>query len=256
MISHIQFYKGYATKLANIGTKRFDFKPGINVLFGPNGCGKSTILKTAAAYCAIPNSGWTTFSDSKHFINPDVEYYPHNYAKYSPGNCVADVGWDGTPTLFNAGDIAADESWFYKNVGQSKDNIFSEQEQMLAMVNNPSSGEYRSYQINKILNHIKSNKAQAPLGDANSNPQEAAYIGSLPRTGRNTILFDEPERSLSMPKQLALFNALDHFNDFQIIISTHSPLILFKENINIIDVEEGYANECIQILINLFAQIQ
>lgn len=260
MITHIQFYKGYATKLPNIGNKRFEFSPGLNVLYGPNGCGKSTILKTLAAYCAIPNAGWSTASDPNQFPNQGREYYPHNYTTMAPGNCVADVGWDGTPSLFNSGDIAADESWFYKNVGKNKDNIFSEQEQMLALANNPSSGEYRSYQINKILNHIKANKPLMPLGleDPNNpkfNHAEALYLSSLNKTGKHTILFDEPERSLSMPKQMALFNALDQFNEFQIIISTHSPLILFKENANIIDVESGYAQECVQLLINLFQQI-
>ena len=256
MINHIKFQTGYATKLPNIADKAFMFTPGINVLFGPNGCGKSTVLKTLAAYCGIKESGWSAFTDPLSLPNDSKEFFPGNYSIFAPGNCVADVGWDGTPTLFNAGDIAADESWFYKNVGKNKDNVFSESEQMLAMINKPSSGEYRAYQINKILNMIATNAPAAMVGDPQRHVGEAMYISSLPRNGKKTILFDEPERSLSLPKQLALFNALDGFTEnYQLIISTHSPLILFKSNINIIDVEPGYANECMQILAGLFNAI-
>lgn len=256
MISHIRFLQGYATKLANIGHNNFTFTPGINVLFGPNGCGKSTILKTIAAYAAIKDTGWSRFSDPLSLPNDAREFFPHNYAEFSPGNCKAEVGWDGTPTLFNAGDIAADESWFFKNVGQVKDNMFSETEQLLAMANKPSSGEYRAYQINKILNQIKQGAPDIIMGDPQKHIGEALYISSLPRNGKKTILFDEPERSLSLPKQLALFNALDQFTDqYQLIISTHSPLILFKSNINVIDVEPGYAQECMKILANLFGAL-
>lgn len=256
MITHIQFQQGYAIKLPNISNKTFTFTSGINVLFGPNGCGKSTILKTIAAYCAIKDTGWSRFTDPLSLPNESATFFPHNYAIFSPGNCIANVGWDGTPSLFNAGDIAADESWFFKNVGQNKDNVFSENEQMLAMINKPSSGEYRAYQINKILNMISSNAPAAILGDPSQHPGEAHYIHSLPRNGKRTILFDEPERSLSLPKQLALFNALNGFEqNYQLIISTHSPLILFKSNINVIDVEPGYAHECMRIMAELFNAI-
>jgi predicted ATPase len=256
MINHIRFQTGYATKLPNIGHNPYTFTPGINVLFGPNGCGKSTVLKTIAAYCAIKETGWSSYTDPLSLPNDSRDFFPSNYSTLAPGNCIADVGWDGTPTLFNAGDIASDETWFYKNVGKNKDNVFSESEQMLAMINKPSSGEYRAYQINKILNMIATNAPQTILGNPATSPGEASYINSLPRNGKRTILFDEPERSLSLPKQLALFNALDAFTEnYQLIISTHSPLILFKSNINIIDVEPGYANECMKILAELFGQI-
>jgi len=256
MINHIRFNTGYATKLANVGHNTFTFNDRINVLFGPNGCGKSTILKTIAAYCAITDTGWSSYTDPKQYPNDERRFFPINYSILAPGNCTADVGWDGTPSLFNAGEIAADDSWFFKNVGQNKDNVFSESEQMLAMINKPSSGEYRAYQINKILNMIAKNAPSALMGEPKSQG-EVDYIRSLPRNGKRTILFDEPERSLSLPKQLALFGALDNFeNDYQLIISTHSPLILFKPNINLIDVEPGYAAECMNILAELLSNLQ
>jgi len=255
MINHIKFKTGYATKLANVSNNTFTFTPNINVLFGPNGCGKSTILKTIAAYCAITDTGWSSFTDPLQYPSDKREFFPINYSIHAPGNCTAEVGWDGSPSLFNAGEIAADDGWFFKNVGKNKDNVFSENEQMMAMINKPSSGEYRAFQINKILNMIAKNAPLQLMGEP-ACEGEVQYINSLPRNGKRTILFDEPERSLSLPKQLALFGALDNFEkDYQLIISTHSPLILFKSNINLIDVEPGYAAECMKILAELLGAI-
>jgi predicted ATP-dependent endonuclease of OLD family len=87
-----------------------------------------------------------------------------------------------------------------------------------------------------IPNHI-SNKQLAQL--------ETEYIKSLPRNGKITLLLDEPEKALSIPKQVELFDVLVKLSDnFQLIIATHSPFILGYKKANIIDVTPGYMKEC------------
>jgi hypothetical protein len=59
MISSLAFTSGYPTRLKGIGRKRLTFNDRINVLFGPNGSGKTTILKTLAVVSGCGRGGWS-----------------------------------------------------------------------------------------------------------------------------------------------------------------------------------------------------
>ena len=59
MISTLQFHSGYPTKLKGIGKRQIAFNDRVNVLFGPNGSGKTTILRTLATAAGCGNGGWS-----------------------------------------------------------------------------------------------------------------------------------------------------------------------------------------------------
>lgn len=89
-----------------------------------------------------------------------------------------------------------------------------------------------------------SNKALAQI--------EVDYIKSLPRNGKITLLLDEPEKALSIPKQIELFDVMMKLSDhFQIILATHSPFILEYKKANLIDITPGYVKNVKQIIKNL-----
>ena len=116
MITHIKFDRGFATQLRCTGNKTFKFTPGINVLFGPNGCGKSTIVKTLKAYCGIETGGWSEVSDPATLGTTSTALgFPTAYASLAPGKCFANVGWTGNPSFFNDGEIKVSETFFFQD---------------------------------------------------------------------------------------------------------------------------------------------
>lgn len=247
MIKSIEFIEGFTVEdIYKDSKKKYEFTKGLNAFFGPNGSGKSVALKFMKAYCSIPKGGWTQVVDPKA-LAPDS--FPHCYRAMTPEKDRAIVDWDGSPVFYNAGDISDNNAWFFQAAGEnSDDGLSTEAERFDTMLEKPSSGQYRLKQINKILNLVKSPpsyKEYNPiLGDVSA---QLEYLDSLPKDSGITLLLDEPERSLSLPKQKKLLEILLEFSkDYQIIMACHSPFILDlpREEVNILEIEEGYVEEC------------
>lgn len=244
MIKSIEFVEGFVMDLYKDAPKKMEFTSGINILFGSNGVGKSVALKFLKAYCSIPVAGWTQLVDPKT-LAPDP--FPHAYRAMTPEKDRVVVDWDGTPVFYNSGDIADTNAWFYQRGGMSEDGLSTEQERLMNMAEKPSSGQYRLKKINRIFSVVGNPpeiKPDPKLGDVS---KQLEYLNSLPKGGRITLLLDEPERSLSLPKQKKLLEVLLQFSkDYQIITACHSPFVLGlpREQINIIEIDRGYVNEC------------
>lgn len=251
MIKGVKLHNGFVTELPAFKENRIlEFSDKLSVLFGKNASGKSTILKILKAYCGIEKGGWSRIS-SELALGAQVEsHFPYVYRAYSPGQCDATVLWDGVPSFYNDGDIKIDQwAWFTHKSILSEDGMTSEEEQMQFMIDKPSSGQYRMSKLNKLFNMLQNPPDLTQY--VSSHPAQIAesnYIKKLPRNGKVTLLLDEPERALSVPKQLELFQLLEKMsNDYQIIIATHSPFVLFNVECKLFDLEEGYANQCIDI---------
>lgn len=253
MITGLQFKSGFPLQLPNIGNRLFEFTDGLNVLFSTNGVGKSVCLNTLKAYCGIPTGGWTRVNDPMSLGSSKSTHFPYVYRAFTPGNCDAWVGWDGSPTFFNDGDIKVDPTFFWDKERQSADGITSEAEQFEALAKKPSSGQYRIQRINKVMQVIQSPPNLGIVPEHIHKKQDALseiqYWSSLPRNGKMTLLFDEPERALALPKQRELFNILnDLATKYQVIIATHSPFVLYIKGSNILDIEPGYSDSCRTII--------
>jgi ABC-type lipoprotein export system ATPase subunit len=260
MIHNIRFLEGFALQLPQIQNQTFTFVGDkLNVLFSQNGAGKSTILQTIKAYSAIEKGGWSRISNPIKLGTNKPGQFPYAYREYAPGKCLASVAWDGVPTFYNDGDIKLDNfGWFFNIQEESEDGITTEAEQMDLMTQKPSSGQYRIHKLGKIMETVRNIPSLQQYNPKYSQDAlaEVAYINSLPRNGKPTLLLDEPERALSLPRQKTLFNKLTEMLPYyQVIIATHSPFVLFEDNVRIIDMNPGYAAECVNIFRECVARI-
>lgn len=264
MIYDLKFKSGFPLEIPYLQNRTFEFTDKFNVLFGNTGTHKSTSLKTMAAYCGIEKGGWNQISNPAKLASKMITHFPYVYRAYTPSNIDADVTWDGAATFYNDSEALNknDFTWFFDNEKLSADGITSSGEQLDIMAEKPSSGQYRMHKINRILkiireepnlmtipeNYADKEAAQAEI-DYIMALREAGKRHNMPNTSKKTLLFDEPEKALSLSKQFDLFGVLDKLsNHFQVIIATHSPFILYYPNANIIDMQEGYSDECRKLI--------
>lgn len=235
----------------NIAGRKFEFTPGLSVIFGENGAMKSSLLKTMAAYSGIEKGGWQTINDPAKLAANSLSHFPHVYRRFAPGNTDAIIVKDSSPVFYNDSDSVKknDTSFFYSSANQSDDGLTTEAEQMSILMAKPSSGQFRIHKINTIMEALKTppNLTVVPshIIDKQKALLEVEYLSKLPNQNRMTVLLDEPEKALFLPKQLELFNSLKELAKyFQVIIVTHSPFILFLDDINLIDLVPGSSKVC------------
>lgn len=257
MIKSIKFLNGFPTTAQHIGLDRvFKFTDGLNFIYGQNGIYKSVLGKTLAAYCGIEKGGWSRISEPAKLATKFKSHFPAVYRQYTPNHIDAQVEWDGVPTFYYDSELMGknDMTWFFQNASQSADGVTTESEQMDILATKPSSGQYRISKINKIMQLITRmpDLSQIPadiVTDRQYAQMEIDYIKELPRDGKPTLILDEPERGLVLPRQFDLFKVFDKLAEhFQVIVISHSPFILFHKNANIIDMEPGYMNTCKKLI--------
>lgn len=266
MISSVEMKSGFASELKNLKGRKFEFQNTCNILFGPNGCGKTTILKVLAGHTGIDTSnkqfcgGWSKPPVDRFNDNSE---YPRDFANITIGKVNANVDWDGVPCFYNSaslGETGASLGFFVSDPSDSPDGMMSFDEQLALTMGHYSEGELRLMKIKKVVDNLK----KPPLlpkefkkEDKSSFKAFVKYLNTLSKKGNLTLLWDEPDRSLNIRNQIDFWT---HFvpnitgAGFQLIISSHSmiPLFMPKFNfINFIDVEPGYSANGYNSILNL-----
>lgn len=216
--------------------------------------GKSTMLNTIKAYCGIQKGGWSQINDPRTHAANNQAHFPFAYTAYTPmpNQVRAFVDRDCNPAFYFHGDTKIDLNFMWDTSRQSENGILSGMDNLELAAKKPSSGMLKIELINRIMQMLQQppnlNTVPEWIIQKESAMHEVRYIQSLPNYGKIALLFDEPETALSVPKQHQLFDTLETLSKtFQIIIATHSPLILFRDNINLIELTDGYAKECKEI---------
>lgn len=254
MIKSLKALSGFAANLPALKDRTFEFTPGLNILFGQNGSGKSTVIRIAGAYSGT-TAGW-----SKYY-RPDIALgdekkagYPERMAKESPGGCKAAVDWDGSPSFLMSPETGNAPG---SSLDDSPDGLMDMGMIVSEMMAKLSSGQSRMVRFNKFLKMASDDKSIPDLTklpddykNVNDTWQEAMksfvdYVKSLPRKGPITLLLDEVDRSLSIPNQITLWTKVLPAigKKDQVIVATHSDYALIHEK-EIIELNPGYVAEC------------
>ena len=268
----------------NLLGKKFVFEPHkINVIFGENAAGKSTIINTLAAYCQCGDAdnldGWTNINfvkplPSHSFLSSseenDEKYVQQvvedNINRLMKNNAV--VEWDGIPVYNDSFSNRKMTGWLGELTGSVLDSALDE---ALWLTSRRSLGEKSIAILCKMIPKLEKpftleECLSCVKKDYNNiwKVYQKALVQRLKRLNSgfsgepvNTFMFDEIDKSMSISNVVTLYTkilpSLVEKTGCQIIIVSHSPVIITDQVYdsrfyNIINVTEGYAEECKSIL--------
>jgi energy-coupling factor transporter ATP-binding protein EcfA2 len=213
------------------------FKPGLNVLFAPNGTGKSTLLSMLALATASEQGGISTVTrgwetdvfQRNHLQGLQAQHDGQPVAYTNPRQAVGLVG----------GMAGFDDDFFEEGVRNT--------------ISKSSTGYTTLERLGRSLDWLMTPERMPTTVSVRTpaNPQTQALLsGTLP-AGPRTFLFDEPESGLGIPAQSRLFELFQkHGDTHQVILATHSPFALTLKA-HFIELVPGYidsARESLQLM--------
>ena len=287
--SEMDFYKKhvgkYKVSCSEILVGRtFTFESDkINLIFGPNASGKSTILKSIAAH-AFCEDGFSKFLEPFDF-NVSWWKIPESEKLNAYRDCLRKrvdcfygtssiIEWDGSPIYFHN----FENRRSYGNIGELTGSIIDDVgEEMMYILERGSisSSQNMFYQFSKLSNLMSKNitfedileipkkkysKDKDDVWSIVYKVQEEYYKSfpmSYDRNGQNTYLLDEIDKSMDILNINELYTnilpkLLDKYGK-QIIIISHSPIVLrddiFKsDKYNFISMDEEYTQKCKKLI--------
>lgn len=231
MITKVKIGSGILTKINAIPTK-LHFTDGVNIIYAPNGAGKTVLLKSIAHYFpvtpptpmnypGVSQKSMTFENYLRTALNPlSIDY---------DGGAVYYFGADNHQNLYGN---------FYSAMDGNGDLLNSIRD----IVTKPSTGQLAIKFINNIANlepTVNLDVINPKVNDMWQKTQAefVRYYKQFPSTGKPTVMLDEIETHIDPLRQLQfLSNVLQNLSDkFQVICVTHNPLALFLKDCNIIN---------------------
>ena len=223
--------------------KEYVFKPGVNIIVGENGCGKTTLLKLIRNYllvdsreCDAGEFNCNTLALHDNFVDKNLLDGVEVYADY----------YRNTFRLLHKDEKTKDD------ICSSSADFYEHFEQL-----HSSTGEGVTIALDNLFHHMFDKNAHLTfdyLQFKDVFPEYLKYIAEHIIEGNEwTILMDEPDRNLSINKIKQLKGILDfHKPQTQLICVIHNPLLIMalKNNpdVNIIEMTRGYVNRVTKIV--------
>lgn len=197
----------------------FEFTPGLNILFGLNGSGKSSLLTLIARmfHCeqGQDEQKVTSYSFSEmfslNFNNPGLSYA----SKYDAVSIVH----DGSPVVY----LSPNKVKGQIHAGSFDDDFFKDSVQSYMFKG--SSGETTIRRLGPFLKKIDEGSfKKIPKIERHDEGKEIinSFLAGTLEKDRPTVILDEPEKSLDVMAEMGLWEFIKAQRKVQMIISTHS----------------------------------
>lgn len=252
--------------------KKIEFTDGINIIFGYNGSGKTTIIRALAGYAGIEGDGFPRYIEPLRYHDWWDKYDVEGYVKRVMLNS-ADIEWDGNPIYYHNFEYLKDNSCgvFGNLTGGMLANVSEEMEFHL-IKGKLSAGQMCVYMQRKLervasdkrtlAEHIKLNQVANDSWEL-ADKKQTEYFSKFPNFKKEcpvTLLLDEADKSLDVLSELVYFNDvlpyLHNKYNTQIIAVSHSPIVLglSKKDYNIISINEDYTEKCLEQMRMIFSE--
>jgi len=221
--------------LSKIGFRQIDFEP-VTILYGGNGCGKTTVLNVIAEKLGLKRE--SAYNRSNFFEDYLKRCRLETEQRIPPGSRIitSDDVFDYMLDLraLNEGIDRKREELFeeYLDAKYSEFHFRSlEDYEQLKKVNMARSKTQSKYIRQNLMDNVRE-----------KSNGESAFSYFVEKIKENALyLLDEPENSLSAPRQLELVKFLEdsaRYFGCQFVISTHSPFMLAMKGAKIYDLDE------------------
>lgn len=246
----LSYHFKYASKLPFfMDNKEISFKPGLNIIYAPNGTGKSTILSILAKSTASEQGGVSTLT--QHWFHDIFNRDENRMGEIK-------VAHDGQPVVYinsrNAigligGGAAFDDDFFKEGFTETKLH--------------ESSGFTTMHRLKKAMailcgeEKIADSYNMKNFYSSDKDKRHEVFLMPSIALGQKTILLDEPESGLAIHAQSNLWNIIDKGakeQNIQVIAATHSPFSLACDA-NFIELSPDYINIAKEKILTLALQL-